>query len=52
MSDPFKNKNNKSPETLKHFYTQSNEDVNKGFFIEEFFLFLFKLTNFRINFTS
>lgn len=32
MSDPFKSRNNKvkSPETLKHFYTQTNEDVNKG----------------------
>ncbi len=29
MSDPFKNKTN-SPQTLKHFYTQSTEDANKG----------------------
>lgn len=28
MSDPFKNKTN-SPQSLKHFYTQSTEDVNK-----------------------
>jgi hypothetical protein len=31
MSDPFKNKTN-SPQSLKHFYTQSTEDVNKGLF--------------------
>ena len=40
MSDPFKNKTN-SPQSLKHFYTQSTEDVNKG--LNFSFSFLIKL---------
>ena len=45
MSDPFKTNKLKSPETLKHFYTQTNEDVNKGKYskILEILQVLFKI---------